>query len=839
MLRKRVLSVLLSVVMLGSLLVPAFAADSFPDVQGHWSAASVERWSKAGVFKGDDEGNFNPDSEMTRAEFATALDNLMGYAEKAKNTYSDVKDDAWYADAILRLTAAEVMQGSGSNALPDVKISREEAVVMLCRAFGLKPSADAKITFNDADSISSWAKDSVAALVEREMINGVGGNTFAPDWKIDRASVAKLLDNMIGQLVTERGATLSGEQKGITVVAADGVTLKDASAAGNIVVAPKAAGVTLTLTGTTQAGTIIVKAQDVTIVVDKGAKVDEIAASVAVEVDGEGTVGKVTAPVNKAEAPLGTYTGRVISSNLVKYANIPYATYERWQRPVQATSASAEDLDARDETTVITNQNGNGQEGLLTMDIYVNPTSGRTDKGVLVWNTCGGGTGSNSNSFDPSVIVRENPDVIVAVVNIRVGYYGCINLQAFSDYDSYTVNGKNPYDASNNLMRLDYLESLKWVQANIASFGGDPHNVTIGGQSAGAANASAMLLIEEAHDYFQKVILESGVAIDRISVAPLSESEFAAGRFQQYARGTMDGRTPVAAAEKDYVTTIKEGLTLEPGSFATAQSGLSVGGVGAYPKGCQGKTFTNVADGVVIPVTVEERWAAINKAAEKGIQILVGSTEGEYDRDLAGKDAQGAKADIMASNWGKLAANDPATGEPTVNGKETSAEAEALFQGYVTRGQQAGTEYERDEVTAYKDFKNDINQKVSAVMIAEAFANQGSSAYLFSFEWYAPNESGNRATHGSEKSALYPGQWNGPEDLGKAMRKAWASFIIEGDPNADNSYFDAANVQWKPYSKAEPNTMVFDEKMECVKGQRVEDVESLMPLFEEFPLLRG
>ncbi len=842
MLKKRVFSFLLSFAMLGALMAPAFAAGggsaSFPDVKGHWGAPSVERWSAAGVFHGNEQGNFAPNKGMTRAEFATMLDNLMGYTEKAENAYSDVAAGDWYADAVLRLTAAGVMQGSGANALPNRNISREQAMVMLCRAFGLEASADAKIPFADEGDISSWARDSVAALAERGMVGGVGDNTFAPGRDINRASVAKLLDNMVGTLASEKDAVLTGEQKGLVIVAADGVTLKDAVAAENIIVAPKAANATVTLTGSTKAETIIVKATGVKIVVDKGAEVAEITGSVPVEVEGEGTVGKVDVPDNEAETPLGTYKGRVVSRDLVKYSNITYASYERWQRPVLATSASAEDLDATDETTDITNQGGKGQEGRLTMDIYVNPTSDKTDKGVLVWNTCGGGTGSNSNNFDPAEIVKENPDVIVAVANIRVGYFGCIDLKAFSDYDSYTKNGKNPYDASNNLMRLDYLESLKWVQANISGFGGDPHNVTIGGQSAGAANASSMLLIEEAHDYFQKVILESGVAIDRISVAPLSESEFAAGRFQQYAKGTMNGRTPVAAEEKDYVTTIKEGLTLDPSCFATAQSGLSVGGVGAYPKGCQGKSFTNVADGVVIPVTTEERWAVINKAAEKGIKILVGSTGGEYDRDLAGKDAAGAKADIMSANWGKLAAVDPATGKPTVNGQETSAEAEALFQGYVTRGQRAGTEYERDEVTAYKDFKNDINQKVSAAIIAEAFAKKGSTAYLFSFEWYAPNESGNRATHGSEKSALYPGKWAGPEDLGKAMRKAWASFITDGDPNAGNTYFEAANVEWKPYSKAEPNTMVFDTEMKCVNGQRVEDVEALMPLFEEYPLLR-
>lgn len=833
-LQKRVWSVLLCLtVLMSPLMLPAFAADA--------GAASFQRWSAQGVF--GEDGAVEPHGVVSRAEFAVMLNNLMGYTERAENAYDDVDSADHYADAILCLTAAGVMRGDGSSAMPSGAVNREQAAVMLCRAFGITPSADAELTFSDAGSISPWARDSAAALAQRGM---VPGGRFAPAQTLDWTSLAVLLDSVVGRFANEEDAAITGEQRGVVIIAADGVTLDGVAATENVIVAPAAAGASLTVTGTSQIGTVMVGAPGVRLTMDTGAHVERISALFPVEVEGGGTVGvtEAPAPVNRAETPLGTYTGRQLSRDLVKYTNITYATYERWQRPVRAVSASAEDLDAADREAVITNQSRGqamGQEGVLTMDIYVNPTSTRSNKGVLVWNTCGGGTSSNSNTFSPADIVKENPDIIVAVVNIRVGYFGCINLRAFSDYESYTVNGKNPYDASNNLMRLDYLESLKWVQANIAGFGGDPHNVTIGGQSAGAANASAMLLIEEAHDYFQKVILESGVAIDRISVAPLSESEFAAGRFQQYAKGTMDGQTPVAADEADYVTTIQEALTLGTDSFATAQSGLSVGGVGAYPKGCQGKTFTNVADGVVISVTTEERWAAIEKAAAKGIKILVGSTGGEYDRDLAGKDAAAAKADIMSANWGKLAAEDPATGLPAVNGKEASAEAEALFQAYAARGRRAGTEYERDEVTAYKDFKNDINQKVSAVMIAEAFAQNGSDAYLFSFEWFAPNKDGIRAGHGSEKNALYPGAqgFAGPEELGRAMREAWAAFILDGDPNQGNACFEAAQVEWKPYRKDAPNTMVFDAGMECVEGQRVEDVESLMPLFEEYPLLRG
>lgn len=530
-----------------------------------------------------------------------------------------------------------------------------------------------------------------------------------------------------------------------------------------------------------------------------------------------------------ATAPTGTYLGKKLDNGIVKYSNITYAEYERWQKATMVADSDVV-IDATAAETQITNQSGKGQEGLLTLDIYVNPKSTKADKGVFVWNTCGGGTGSNSNNFNPTQMLLENPDIIVVVVNIRVGYFGSINLKAFSDYDSYTdENGNNPYQYSNNLMRLDYLESLKWVNHNISAFGGDPDMVTIAGQSAGAANASAMLLIEEAHDYFDQVILESGVAIDRISVAPLSESAFTAGVFQDYVKGTMEGRTPIKGEK---VTTIAEALTLDASAFAVAQSGLTSNSIGAYPKGCQGKSFTNVADGVVIPEATADYWAVIEKAAQKGIKVLVGSTNGEYDRDLAGKDADAALKDIVSANWGKLAAIDTETGEPTVSGTVPSNEAKALFDAYAARN-------DRDTVTAYKDLKNDINQRVSAVMLAEAFAKNGSTAYLWSYEWYAANDAGNRAVHGSEKQALYPSNtFSGPETMAKAMRNAWASFVAYGDPNANNEYFKTANVEWKAYDTVNDWIMIFDETMSCAAGERMNDIESLMPLFAEYKYLR-
>lgn len=277
--KKKVLAILLAACMIVSLL-PAATAASFGDTEGHWSSESVNRWADAGVLSGDGTGNFQPDKEMTRAEFAQMLCNLMGYTEKAENTFSDVPDDAWYADAILKLNAAGVMSGvGGGKAGANELISREQAAVMLCRAMNIKPSQGASISFGDAGSVSTWARDAVAALTERGMINGVGGNSFAPALNINKASVAAMVDNMVAEYVTENGATITGEVSGVVIIKADNVKLENATLSENVIVAPAAADATVSLTGTTEAAGVVVAAEGAKVVVAQTAA----AGSVSVE----------------------------------------------------------------------------------------------------------------------------------------------------------------------------------------------------------------------------------------------------------------------------------------------------------------------------------------------------------------------------------------------------------------------------------------------------------------------------------------------------------------------------------------------------------------------------
>ena len=96
-----------------------------------------------------------------------------------------------------------------------------------------------------------------------------------------------------------------------------------------------------------------------------------------------------------------------------------------------------------------------------------------------------------------------------------------------------------------------------------------------------------------------------------------------------------------------------------------------------------------------------------------------------------------------------------------------------------------------------------------------------------------------RATHGSEKKALYPTDNSVPEALASSMRSAWASFILFGDPNEGNADFVQARIQWRPYNASDRWIMAFDQAMRLDAGQRVDDIEALMPLFAEYGYLRG
>ena len=110
--------------------------------------------------------------------------------------------------------------------------------------------------------------------------------------------------------------------------------------------------------------------------------------------------------------------------------------------------------------------------------------------------------GTSDPLYDGSNFVRNHPDIIMVTVGYRTGILGFLDL-------SFVPRGE-VYPDSANLGLLDQIEALRWIQRNIASFGGDPDNVTIFGESAGGGSASILPVMPEAKGLFVRSIAQSG-----------------------------------------------------------------------------------------------------------------------------------------------------------------------------------------------------------------------------------------------------------------------------------------------------------------------------------------
>ena len=123
----------------------------------------------------------------------------------------------------------------------------------------------------------------------------------------------------------------------------------------------------------------------------------------------------------------------------------------------------------------------------------------------MVWLPGGGFETGSASIFDGSALAAYE-DVLVVTIQYRLGMFGFFNTG-----DKHALG---------NWAFMDQVAALTWVQENIKFFGGDPHYVTIFGESAGAISVSSLILSPMAKGLFHRAIMESGVAIIPYLKAP-------------------------------------------------------------------------------------------------------------------------------------------------------------------------------------------------------------------------------------------------------------------------------------------------------------------------------
>ena len=212
----------------------------------------------------------------------------------------------------------------------------------------------------------------------------------------------------------------------------------------------------------------------------------------------------------------GTFVGRK-EDGVIVYRGIPFVGKQpvgenRWKAPVDVVpddgvyeayykgKSPCQHKDFSDVEDTLINQG----EDCLYLNVWKADDDSTAKKPVMVW--IHGGAfefGAAAFSlFECDNFLRENPDVIIVTVAYRLGIFGYFHL-------SHLPDGGDFPDAQ-NLGPLDQLMGLKWVHENIAGFGGDPDNVTIYGESAGAGSVSLLPLLKGSHAYFKRVIAQSG-----------------------------------------------------------------------------------------------------------------------------------------------------------------------------------------------------------------------------------------------------------------------------------------------------------------------------------------
>ncbi len=353
--------------------------------------------------------------------------------------------------------------------------------------------------------------------------------------------------------------------------------------------------------------------------------------------------------------------------------------------------------------------------------------------------------------YDASTLARDG-DVVVVGVNYRLGALGFLHL---------------PGVAEGNMGLQDMVVALQWVRDHIAAFGGDPDNVTVMGQSAGAHAIMCLLTMWNTQGLFHRAILQSPPPM----LAPQSR-----------------------AVARDHAMQLCAALKVAPEQLADVpvadllvaqmQVARAIARFGEIAP-----PFLPVFDAMADP----ERFiqAAATEAAARQVDMIIGTTREEMHAFLAADPAMNPPdPEALAERFAALSG---------------SADTIALYR----RRRPGG-----NDMDLLADLLTDHRFLFPALALADAVTRAGARAWTYQFDW-APADSIFKACHCIELPFLFGNfaAWGAApmlaggkraemEGLSAAMRAAWVEFAETGDPHAPG-------LLWPPYRAGLRQTMLF------------------------------
>ncbi|RTE02007.1 S-layer homology domain-containing protein [Paenibacillus whitsoniae] len=177
---------------------------SFADVStSFWANGVIKKMAAKHIIDGVDDTHFNPQGNVTRAQFAALLVRALGLTDGHAASFKDVASNAWYADVVAKASAAGLVTGRTSDTFaPDADVTREEMAVMIVRAYEYLHGKTTtpplgQSAFGDQGQVGDWAQSAVGAAQAWGLISGRSGNVFAPQAQMNRAESAQVIANLL------------------------------------------------------------------------------------------------------------------------------------------------------------------------------------------------------------------------------------------------------------------------------------------------------------------------------------------------------------------------------------------------------------------------------------------------------------------------------------------------------------------------------------------------------------------------------------------------------------------------------------------------------------------